>query len=511
MNQYSNRLKLKRLGIDTQREYFAYMRSDCHICISEGFEALTRIEVTVKGKTIIATLNVLRSELLQPGEASLSESAWKTLLAEEGDTILFSHLQPVASMSHVRSKMYGNTLDEKAYESIISDVAEGKYSNIELAAFVTACAGNNLDAFEIAGLTKAMVAVGEKMDWGQDIVVDKHCVGGLPGNRTTPIVVSIIAAAGLTIPKTSSRAITSPAGTADTMETMAPVNLSLEEIQKVVKQEGGCVVWGGAVQLSPADDVLIKVEKALDVDSEGQMIASVLSKKVAAGSTHVVIDIPVGKTAKVRSVPSAKHLEFYLRRVAMEIGLELKVLITDGSQPIGGGIGPVLEALDVLAVLKQENNRPKDLEERATLIAGTLLEIAGKAASGNGQQMALDILKNGMAWKKFQAICEAQGGFRQPTLGILKHEAIAPRKGKVAEIDNRRLAKVAKLSGAPSRKGAGLYLHCKTGQQVEAGEPMFTLYAETTGELNYAKMYLEKEFENIILLEPTISVVGQKL
>lgn len=503
MNHDSNILKLKRLGIDTQREYFVYMRSDCHICISEGFEALTRIEVTVNGRTIIATLNVLHGELLKHGEASLSESAWKALQAAEGDLIAFSHLQPVASMSHVRSKMYRNKLNDEAFLSIIADVAAGKYSNVELAAFITACAGDNLDAIEITGLTKAMVAVGEKLDWGQDIVVDKHCVGGLPGNRTTPIVVSIIAAAGLTIPKTSSRAITSPAGTADTMETMTPVNLSLEQIRKVVNQEGGCVVWGGAVQLSPADDVLIKVEKALDVDSEGQMIASVLSKKAAAGSTHVVIDIPVGKTAKVRSEPDAKHLEFYFRRVGLEIGLEIKVLITDGSQPVGRGIGPALEALDVLAVLKQENNRPKDLEERATLIAGTLLELAGKTTPGNGQATASDLLRGGAAWEKFRAICEAQGGFREPTPGRLRHEVRATEGGRVEEIDNRRLAKAAKLSGAPSRPGAGVLLHCKTGQQIAAGEPVFTLYAETSGELNYAKIYLEKEFENIIRWTPS--------
>ncbi len=502
MNHDSNILKLKRLGIDTQREYFVYMRSDCHICISEGFEALTRIEVTVKGETIIATLNVLQSELLQDGEASLSESAWKALRAEEGDTIAFSHLQPVSSMSRVRSKMYGNKLDDEAFHSIIADVAEGRYSNIELAAFITACAGDNLDAEEIAGLTKAMVAVGETLDWGQDIVVDKHCVGGLPGNRTTPIVVAIVAAAGLTIPKTSSRAITSPAGTADTMETMTPVNLSLDEIRRVVKQEGGCIAWGGAVKLSPADDVLIKIEKALDVDSEGQMIASVLSKKVAAGSTHVIIDIPVGKTAKVRSQVDAKKLEFYFRRVGLEIGLEIKVLITDGSQPVGRGIGPALEALDVLAVLKQENNRPKDLEERATLIAGALLELAGKAAHGNGQATAADLLRGGAAWKKFRAICKAQGGFREPKPGSLRHEVRATEGGRVEEIDNRRLAKVAKLSGAPSRPGAGVVLHCKTGQKLMAGEPVFTLYAETSGELNYAKMYLEKEFQNIIRWAP---------
>jgi thymidine phosphorylase len=417
----SNTLRLKRLGIDTQKEFVAYMRSDCHICISEDFEAMTRLEATVKGKTIITTLNVLRGELLQPGEASLSESAWKALEPREGETIAFSNLQPVSSMGYVRAKVYGKKLDDNAFKAIISDVVKGKYSNIGLAAFITVCAGDNLDAIEIADLTKAMVGVGEKLDWKPQIVVDKHGVGGVPGNRTSPIVVSIVAAAGLTIPKTSSRAVTSPAGTPEVMGTMTSVNLSLEEIREVVEQEGGCMAWGGAVPLSPADDVLIKVVKALDINSAGQMIASVLSKKVAAGSTHVVIDIPVGKTAKVRSRVEAKKLEFYFRRAGKEIGLEVKVLITDGSQPVGRGIGPALEAMDVLAVLRQEHNRPGDLEERAVLIAGALLEMAGKTASGKGPAKAAALLRSGVAWEKFKAICDAQGGFREPQPGSLRH------------------------------------------------------------------------------------------
>ncbi len=493
----SNILKLKRLGIDTQQEYFAYMRSDCHICISEGFEAQARIEAAANGKAIIATLNAICGELLQPGEASLSESAWKALEAKEGGRISFSHLDPVASMGHVRAKMYGKKLGLPALREIISDIAEGKYANIQLAAFVAACAGDHLDAEEITGLAQAMVEAGEKLDWGREIVVDKHCVGGLPGNRTTPIVVAIVAAAGLTIPKTSSRAITSPAGTADTMETMAPVNLSLDEIRRVVNKEGGCITWGGAVALSPADDLIIKVEKALDIDSPGQMIASVLSKKAAAGFTLVAIDIPVGKTAKVRSEIDAKRLEFYFRKVGQAIGLAVKILITDGSQPVGRGIGPALEAQDVLAVLRQDNSRPKDLEERAALIAGALLEMGSKAAPGAGQAAALSLLKNGAAWKKFGAVCEAQGGFREPIPGSLREVICAKKEGVIAAIDNRRLAMAAKLSGAPSRPGAGVLLHCKIGQKLRKAEPVFTLYAESPGELNYAKLYLDKELGEI--------------
>lgn len=492
-NNHSNILTLKRLGIDTQKEFVVYMRADCHICISEGFEAMTRLQITVNEKTIIATLNVLHSELLSHDEASLSESAWRRLNAKEGDEILFSHLQPVASLGDVRAKMYGKTLDDEAYFHIIKDIAETKYSNIELAAFITACAGDRMTVAEISGLTKSMVRVGEKLEWGKNLVVDKHCVGGLPGNRTTPIVVSIVAAAGLTIPKTSSRAITSPAGTADTVETMAQVDLSIEKIKEVVRQEGGCMAWGGAVALSPADDVLIKIEKALDVDSEGQMIASVLSKKAAAGSTHVVIDIPVGKTAKVRTEEDAQKLKYYFTVVGQAIGLKVEVLITDGTQPVGRGIGPALEALDVLSVLKNEENAPSDLKERAALIAGTVLELAGHSSVGKGKEDALNILESGKAYAKFMAICKAQGGFRNPVLGKLQHEVLAEKNGKVVEIDNRRLAKIAKLSGAPGDAGAGVLFFAPIGKSIVKGETLFTIYADSKGELAYALNYLNSQ------------------
>ncbi|MEZ4957293.1 MAG: thymidine phosphorylase family protein, partial [Saprospiraceae bacterium] len=502
INHTANSLQLKWLGIDTQWEYVVYMKSDCHICISEGFEALTRVQVSVNGKSVIATLNVLHGELLQQGEASLSESAWKALKAKEGDLISFAHLQPVASLSYVRSKMYGNKLSDDEMQSIIQDIADGKYSSIQLSAFITACSGDGLDIYEISGLTKAMVAAGERLTWPEKIVVDKHCVGGLPGNRTTPVVVPIVAAAGLVIPKTSSRAITSPAGTADVMETMTSVNLSLQQIQKIVNKEGGCIAWGGAVDLSPADDLLIKIERALDVDSEGQMIASVLSKKAAAGSTHVVIDIPVGKTAKVRSEIDAHKLKYYFTVVGQVIGLKIEVLITDGSQPVGNGIGPALEALDVLAVLKNEEDAPSDLRERSILIAGAVLDLSGKTKAGEGQNLAREILSSGRAYEKFLAICEAQGGFVRPELSPIREVVKAPQAGRITDIDNRRLAMVAKLCGAPSDPGAGILLHVKLGSEVKAGDPLFTIFTDTKGELHYTLNYLAQQTD-ILKIEPT--------
>ena len=499
MEQHSNILKYKHLGIYTQNENVVYMREDCHVCVSEGFEALTRIRVSKATRSIVASLNVINSDVLLPNEIGLSDAAAKKLNISENETLLVSHLEPIESLSHVRAKIYNQKLNYKAYEEIIADIVEGNYSNIHLSAFITACAGDRMDITEISDLTKAMIASGNQLNWDKEIVVDKHCIGGLPGNRTTPLVVAIVAAYGLTMPKTSSRAITSPAGTADTMEVITNVTLSLKEIKTVVEKEGGCFVWGGTAQLSPADDVLIKIEKALDIDSEGQLIASVLSKKAAAGSTHVVIDIPVGETAKVRSMEMAQKLKSHMETVGNSIGLNVKVIITDGTQPVGRGIGPSLEALDLLSVLKNEKNAPQDLKERAILIAGELLELSGKVEIGSGNETAKHLLESGKAFKKFLAICKAQGRYTEPVLAPYKIEIKAEKSGVLTRIDNRKIAKLAKLSGAPHSKSAGILLNTHLGEKIEENQVLYTLFAESKGELNYALEY-ENNHNNILTI-----------
>lgn len=486
----NNHLSVKDLGIDTYRENIIFMRSDCHVCTSEGFTALTRVVVRHNRRSIIATLNVIHSNLLHHNEAGLSTEAIRRLQVKDGDVVSISHLQPIPSVGLIRAKMYGKELGESEFEQIISDITNGLYSNIELAAFISATSGNLLSLSEIKGLTRSMIHSGSRLKWNGKHIFDKHCIGGLPGNRTTPIVVSIAAAFGLTIPKTSSRAITSPAGTADVMEVMTNVNLGISEIKKVLKKENACMVWGGSVSLSPADDILISVEKALDIDSEGQLIASVLSKKAAAGSTHVILDIPMGKTAKVRSQKSALRLKKLFEEVARSLDIHLDVLITDGSQPIGRGIGPALEAMDVLSVLRNSVDAPLDLRNRALLIAGKLLELSGEIKNGEGLKIAEAILDSGDALKKFMAICEAQGRFSEPVAGKFTYKYISETEGTVKEIDCRRLAKVAKLAGAPKSPGAGIHFLTSLGGKIKKGDPLFTIYSESNGELEYAKNYL---------------------
>jgi thymidine phosphorylase len=450
-------------------------------------------------KSVIATINHVSGNLLAAGEAGLSDSLWRRLDAREGEALRISHAPPLDSMSLVRGKVYGKRLDDAAFQDVISDVVAGRYSDIHLASFITACSARPLDRDEIVGLTRSMIEVGDRLNWGTRSIIDKHCVGGVPGNRTTPIVVAIVAACGLTMPKTSSRAITSPAGTADTMETLAPVDLDVEAMRRVVEREGGCIVWGGAVRLSPADDLLIRVERALDIDSEGQLVASVLSKKIAAGATKLVVDVPVGPTAKVRDERAAGTLKQSLVEVGRVFGLHMRCVLTDGAQPVGRGIGPALEAQDVLAVLQNAPQAPRDLRSRALALAGVALELGGAAPEGRGAELAVSTLADGRAWAKFQRICDAQGGMRTPPKAPHCRPIACQRAGRVIAIDNRRLAKVAKLAGAPEAKAAGLELHVHIGDAIETGRPIYTVHAETPGELAYALDYVAANTDIILM------------
>ncbi len=479
--------RVRRLGLHTQHQPVVIMRSDCDVCRSEGLSSRSQVLVSNNGRAVQATLfQVTGDGLLTLDEVGVSETAWQLLGLSEGDEVRVTHPPTVESLASVRRRIYGNRLDARAFDEIVRDVVAGRYTDVHLAAFLTASAALPLDTDETAHLTGAMINVGERMRWDAPVVVDKHCVGGLPGNRTTPIVVAIVAANGLVMPKTSSRAITSPAGTADTMETLAPVDLDLATLRRVVELEGGCIAWGGAVHLSPADDIFVRVERELDVDTEGQLIASVLSKKIAAGSTHVVIDIPVGATAKVRGEETANRLAAQLTAVGGRFNLSVTCVQTDGSQPVGRGIGPALEALDVLAVLQNASDAPDDLRRRAALLAGAALEIGGKAGKGEGAALALETLADGRAWAKFKAICQAQGGLRQPPTASQRHPLAADRAGRVVHINNRKIARLAKLAGAPQAKAAGILMNVRLGDEIDRGQPFLHVHSETAGELAYA-------------------------
>ena len=486
----SPRLNARRVAIDTYRENVAYVHRDCGIVRAEGFQALAKVDLSVdgNGRTISAVVNVVDDErIVGPGEVGLSEQAFEQLAAEPGASVAIAHAEPPNSIHSLRHRIAGERIARDDWFAIVRDISQLRYSKIELAAFVVATSQFELDRDEVAHLTEAMAATGRRLDWHEHPVVDKHCIGGIPGNRTSMLVVPIVAAHGMLIPKTSSRAITSPAGTADTMEVLADVDLDFERLPEIARMLRGCLAWGGNAGLSPADDVLISVERPLAIDSPGQMVASILSKKLAAGSTHVVLDIPVGPSAKVRSMPEAQRLKKLFDYVARQVGLTLEAVITDGRQPIGNGIGPVLEARDVMQVLNVDPAAPSDLRQKALRLAGRVIEFDPDVRGGDGFPIARDILDSGRALAKMNEIIDAQGRrARPPALGGRVLDVCAPREGAVIGIDNLQIATIARLAGAPKVKGAGIDLLRKLGDRVREGDTLYRIYADFPADIEFA-------------------------
>ena len=333
---------------------------------------------------------------------------------------------------------------------------------------------------------------GETLKLNKYPVIDKHSIGGIPGNRTTMVIVPIIAAAGLTIPKTSSRSITSPAGTADTMEVLAKVTFPIKTMKKIIGKTNGCVIWGGSLNLAPADDKIINVEKTLEIDAESQLLASIMAKKYSVSSTHILIDIPTGNGTKVKNRTEALKLKKEFETIGKKLRKHVRVLITDGSQPIGNGIGPALEARDVLWILQRDKRRPMDLEKKCINMVQEIFNMLGIK---NGRDKTLRLLNSGKAYKKFKEIIKAQQGkiFNADDIkiGKFKYDVRASRTGVIKQIDNRIISRIARIAGAPLNSGSGIYLHKHAGNIAKKGSKLFTIYSESRQKLIFAKEFLK--------------------
>lgn len=481
-------LKIKALPIDTLRENVLVLSRDCIALRPERLSGSRKVEVRAGGRSLFATIVIADdSALVGSNEAGVTMPLLRRLGVGNGADLDVAPARPPASLDAVRDKIHGATLDGAALDAVVGDIVTHAYSDMEIAAFLIACA-SFMTPEETLALTRSMIGSGSRLSWRRRLIVDKHCIGGIPGNRTSLIVAPIVAAHGLLIPKTSSRAITSPAGTADTMEVLARVDLREDEMRAVVDRCGACIVWGGRVDLSPADDVLISVERPLAVDTPEQMVASILSKKVAAGSTHLVIDLPLGPSAKVRDADQALHLRKLFEFVGSRLGLVMEIAITDGEQPIGRGIGPVLEARDVRAVLENNPHAPFDLRDKSIALAGRVLEFDPKLPGGRGADRARELLESGAAAKKMDAIIEAQGPSPCASVpGTLTYEVAARADGWIEGVDCARIGRIARLAGAPTDVGAGIDLIKRKGDPVRIGEPLYRVHGVDPADFGFAR------------------------
>lgn len=437
-------------------------------------------------KEMTAVLDIIEEEL-RKDEILLSDEVVSKLLVKKNEKIDVNIAPVPKSVELIKKKLNNNELSKTEIEQIISDIVNDRLSEAEIALFVAAMYRVGTSTKETVYMINAMVKTGNRLSLKNKLIVDKHSIGGVAGNRTTPIVVPICAAAGLTFPKTSSRAITSAAGTADVMETIARVDFSIKELKQIIKKTNAFIIFGGGIGLVPADSKIIRVEKELSIDPKSQLLASILSKKFAVGSKYILIDIPYGKSVKVPTKRKADVLKRKFDSLGKYFKKTLKSVITDGSQPIGNGIGPALELMDILKVLDPKVKGPKDLEKKALFLAGNILEMTGKAKKGQGIPMAEQILYSGQAFKKFKDIVKAQSGdLRRIKYAKLKRHIVSEKNGKITEIDNRGINNLARVAGSPIDKSAGIYLYFHVGDIVKKGDKLITIYSETKTRLDEA-------------------------
>lgn len=432
------------------------------------------------------------------GEIGFFREIWRTVPVQPNEPVSLRVLSRPLSIEAIKKKLLGEKLTYAEMHSIIRDIVDHKLSRVETTYFVASSFIKEFSNEELYFMTKAMAETGEMLKPARKVVADKHSIGGVAGNRTTMVVIPMVASQGVFIPKTSSRAITSPAGTADTMEVLAPVRLSFKRIQEITKKINTCIIWGGSFRLAPADDYLIRVSHPLALEPLDKMVVSILAKKVAMGVTHLVVDLPYGPTVKITSRADALNVKAKFEYLARRFKIKIRVVLSRTTEPVGRGIGPALEARDVLRVLQQKDYRPSDLEKKSIKLAGHLLELAGKAKPGKGHMLAAEALTSGAAWRKMQEIIREQGGKAEIdsedlTLAAIRHRFYAPYSGTIVGVNDEMVDQVARILGAPHEKLAGIYINKRLGQKVRREERMFTLYAQNADRIELALEALKKE------------------
>jgi AMP phosphorylase len=482
------KLKSKFLGLETGGKSVVIINKEDAGEI--GIRSLGRVRLQFGKKELTAIVNI-STRFISRNFIGVSEEVSEKLGLKDGDELEVEIASFPISLNSIINKLKGRKLNYEEILQIVKDVVDGNLSEIEIAAFVTALNTYTLDLDEAASLATAMYETGDKLKISKKTIFDKHSVGGVPGDKTTLLVVPIVAAAGLTIPKTSSRAVTSAAGTADRAETLMKVDLDIDEMRTVVEMTGGCFVWGGALRLAPADDIFIQVEYPLGIDP--LLLSSIMAKKKAVGANFLVVDIPTGRGTKIKTIGDANLLAKDFLEMGKKLGITTKCAITFGEQPVGHTLGPALEAREALETIMKKKN-VYDLIDKAAHIAGMILEMGGKK---DGEKLAREILKSGKAEEKFREIIGHQQGDVEVKpedihIGDYGFDYHAERSGTVLWINNQSLVEIAKMAGCPKDKGAGVYLYKKMGDSTKKGEKLFTVYAEKNIKLARAQKIIEE-------------------
>ncbi len=484
-------LSLKHVAVNSFNENIAYIHRDCATYKVDDVQTLTKVEIHGGVRPVYAFLQVVDdAKIVKPSELGLNSEAFAQINLPEGANVSLSLAPTAPSLASIKRKIAGNILSAGEYASIVNDIVSHRYSNMDIASFLVA-SGSFMTAPEVLALTEALIG-DDVIRWDNEgIVVDFHCFGGVPGNKTDIIITAIVAAYGLPMPKTAAHSLTSCAGVADTFAVLANVDIDEDKLKSLVKENRAAIADFNVLPIAEGSKIVSTVERHLGLLQLQHLAASILAIKLAAGVTHLVLDIPVGPNSRIKSTNEAMRLRKLVEYVGDMLSLEVDAVITDGSEPIGNGIGAVLEARDIMKVLRNKEDAPQDLLEKSLFLAGRVLEFDPKLRGGQGYAVAKEILTSGRALEALNRIIYSQGKAPQPQLGHLTRDIVATQSGVVESINNARINRIGVLAGASQYPGAGLDLLKKVGDPVEQGETLYRIHSVDSTDFAFANSVVD--------------------
>ena len=396
--------------------------------------------------------------------------------------------RPFDAPAIIRTKRDGRALSDAAIDWVIDAYTHGRMAEEQMSALLMAIFLRGMSGAEIARWTAAMVASGERMDFG-DLrrdgkplaLVDKHSTGGVGDKITIPLV-PVVMACGGAVPQAAGRGLGHTGGTLDKLEAIPgfTAEISKSQIRQQLCDIGAAIFAAG--ELAPADRKIYALRDVTGTTESLPLIASsVMSKKIAEGTRALVLDCKVGSGAFLDTEAESRELARTMVELGTEHGLVTRALLTDMNCPLGRAVGNAVEVEESLEVLA--GGGPPDVVELTLALAAEMLDAAGLDGVDPAQT-----LRDGSAMDRFRALVRAQGGdpSKPVQLGPHTETVMATQNGTMADVDAMAVAMAAWRLGAgrahPGERvqsGAGVRIHCRPGDPVTAGEPVFTLYTET--------------------------------
>lgn len=446
----------------------------------------------------------LSSDYVLSNQIWVTHDFLETFPIAEWDNVLatFTKTSPV-SMIAIRKKMLWHKISEEEIDAIIDDIQNNKLSDLVIAYYTATSFFYHSDPQELAYTTKATAFTGDmyRFPW---IVASKYSIWWVPGNETTMIIIPILASLWITMPKSFSKSITSPAATGECVNVLMDISLKKADIIRTVDKIWACLVRNEGLNLAPANDRIIKVSSPLWMEPYARMISSIIAKNYAMWITHLLIDIPMGPTAKVANMADAKRIAKHFKNIWKYLWIKIDTQITRAEEPVWRGIWAALQAKEALMILQNHANQTPELALKAIFLAARILVLCWKAMTMRKAEFLVQRqLHNWEARKKMSEIIQAQNWpnphIKSDEIKLWKftYAFKATQDCKIDSIDMKHLNTIVRTLWAPADYTAGIWLNKKLKEKIKIWDTIYVMYSSSERKLNKAKEMLQiKDFYN---------------